>query len=329
MVAEPAQMILYAPMVWALNTVHVTGHLSNGTTTAVMVEAVTANGGVVASDKVNTTSNGSFTANLYLPDNGPANLAFKAYGGGTAASTGVFYFNAIPLVQGTPAVFSEVRVSAQQMGTDFPVWTPTWLPQSITSTPQSQPAYSANLAAKSFTYTADIFATPRAYPINDSALNTPTPIEIAQIGGQSFASAKAAEQQMMYGLQQTFAQTLPSGTLSLGNLSGVTYTTPTPAILWHEGKWTLVVQGPVPQVNRTEAQAIVRILNQVYLPPTNGLVFVQNTTSVNNTQSAVTEVSFIQGSDLYTVGTQTGQIYNALVMAASSHRHISGVHGIS
>ncbi len=315
--AEPAQMILYAPTVWAVNTVHVTGNLSNGTTaTSVTVEAVTANDEVVAANKVNTSANGSFAANLHLPDYGPANLFFKAYGGGTAASTGVFYFNAIPLVQGAPAVFNEVHIGAQQMGTNFPVWTPTWLPQAITSTPQSQPAYSANLAAKSFTYTADIFATTRAYPINDSALNTTASTEIAQISGQSFANAKAAEQQMMYGLQQTFAQALPSGTLSLGNLSGVTYNSPTPAILWHEGKWTLVVQGPVPQVNQTEAQAIVRILNQVYLPPTHGLVFVQNTTSVNNTQSAVTEVSFIKGTDLYTVSTQAGQIYNALVMAA-------------
>lgn len=145
----------------------------------------------------------------------------------------------------------------------------------------------------------------------------PVPL-LAQISGVQFSTNEAAQKQMMYGVQQVLGGKLPASTVNLGSgLTGITYQgTQNETILWHEGDWTLGVYGPDTMLDLEQAKNVVNILNSVYLPPTNGLVWIQD---IGRSYGGVTgrqvSVSFVEGSDLYSVSSQG--IYNALVIASS------------
>lgn len=321
------QLVLYAPVVWAENTVRVSGHLQGGAG-PVSVWARLSNGSYLTKVDAQTASNGSFYANLYLPSiKGQVNVEFGASYPG-AESAGVWrYFNGLESQGSGLAVMQQTSQAITAMGANFPVLLPTWLPQQLTTKAQGDPYYSTTVAAKSFTYNVQIFQSSQPFPVNSSALNSTSSQELATVNGYEFSSSGKALQQLMYQPNQSLpSAAMQTGTVLLGgNLYGTLYqnkVTPSTGsswtmytVMWHEGDWLLVTRGRNLQQNMQEAKQIVQTLNTVYLPPTNGVVWVRNiangTSSVPNT-----DVSFVKGTNEYVLTSQTS-IYNPLVLASS------------
>lgn len=325
-----SHVILYPPTVYALNTVRVSGRMegSGGNRDrAVTVSAkFTGTNETIVSTQVMAQANGQFAADLKLPvhgNGGPWLLSFTASSstGGTAGVTR--YFTTLD-TSSSPTqltVMASARTEAEGQGADFPVQLPTWLPQSVTTTPPEFPAYSMTMAAKSFTYNAQIIQTTKSFPINSQAMFQASPtFSFATISGQQFTSASAAEAQLMWHSKQSLP---PASTANHvvhlgGNLNAIVYADTWHTVIWHEGDWLLVTRGPSEAQNVTEAEQITQILNGVYLPPTHGVVWVRNISDGTNTPAvANTDVSYVIGQNLYDVNTQNDEVYDALVMAAS------------
>ncbi len=313
------QVILDAPTIWALNTVHVTGRVQHPVgANKVTLWMDLSSGYTVSKISVAIGTDGSFQTNFLLNGGGPETYTFYASypSGGTVSVQRTI--SVLPQSGNWPTPLTAARNQAKQMGATLPILEPTWLPQTISFGMISKPYYSLYVAAKSFTYNESIYLTKIPYGINQAKLNlNPVPL-LAQISGVQFSTNEAAQKQMMYGVQQVLGGKLPASTVNLGSgLTGITYQgTQNETILWHEGDWTLGVCGPDTMLDPEQAKNVVNILNSVYLPPTNGLVWIQDIGgSYGGVMGRQVSVSFVEGSDLYSVSSQG--IYNALVIASS------------
>lgn len=325
-VASP-HLVIYTPVVWAENAIRVSGQLQ-GATGNVTVWARLGSGTLLSQVTTATGQDGAFHANLKINGyEGPLQIQFGASYPGAQSAAVTRNFNAIKLVGSTPSSMQATRHTITSLGTNFPVLLPTWLPQQLTTESPAHPFYSTTVAAKSFTYNVQLFATQKAFPVNSQWINQYGNPELAGINGHAFSSSAQALQQLMYQPNQALpSAAAQTGTVHLGgNLYGTTYQSQEAAqtsspwtiytVMWHEGDWLLVTRGANLQQDITEAKQMVQTLDTVYLPPTRGVVWVRNISS-GSTTSANTQVAFVEGSDEYTVTSQNS-IYDPLVLASS------------
>ena len=326
------RLVLFNPVVWAQNTVAVSGRLSglNGVQPGpVTVWARLSDGTQIAQAQVSVSASGDFRTNLAIQHyNSPLLISFGASYPGAQSQAVQRYFNAMDVTAGSPAPVAQARNAIKSVGANLPIWLPTWLPQQLSTTAPKYPSYSITAAAKSFTYNLQIFQTEKPFPVNSQAIyQTNSPL-LAAVQGVQFQTEQQAQTQLMYHANQSLpTASLQAGTVGLGgNLYGTTYSDQWHTVIWHEGDWLLVVRGGSAQQNVSEAKEIVQTLNSVYLPPTPGVVWVRNISDGSATSGAPnTTVSFIEGKTEYSVSTHPSQsnpsnsqsIYNALVLASS------------
>ncbi|MCI0183954.1 hypothetical protein [Sulfoacidibacillus ferrooxidans] len=321
-----AQVILYTPMMWAVNTVRVSGRVIDPTSNKqVTIWTDISSGYPVAKAVATLSADGRFHADFHLTGAGPQTFTFHAsYQNGQNASL-QRTINVLPMSTNWPTPLVAARNQARQMGTTFPIWEPTWLPQTISRRNSiKNPYISVFVAAKSFTYTDSIFETNIPYEINEPELNSIAAPLLADVGGTHFASNHAARQQMMYGVHQVLANQIPTGTIHLEtNLNGIIYQgKQKQTIVWHEGDWTLGVRGPDSKLNVEQAKEVTNILNSIYLPPTHGLVWIRNLANTHGTVvTTQIEISFAEDSNLFSITSQ-GNLYDALVMASSMKEYL-------
>lgn len=313
-------VILYNPAISKLNTVHIEGRvegIAHPTGEVTLLAEYADIGQRISEIHVHMAHDGEFSGNLQVTS---GKVTFVASYPGASSAGVTRYFNAIGIVGSWPNALAKARTTAHSMGAALPVKMPTWLPQQLGASEIHDPFYSTTVAAKSFTYTTQIFQTEKPFPVNDQqAINTPLNREVADVSGSDNASASKAYQQLMWHASQVLP-TLSSDHASkvyLGSgLYGTSYADKWHTVTWHEGKWLLVERGPSATQNMSEAKHIVSILDKVYLPPTNGVVWVRNINDGSGPATPYADVSYQVGQDIYSVDTR-GAIYDALVMTAS------------
>lgn len=316
----PHNVILYTPTISRLNTVHVEGRvegIAHPTGEVTLLAKYADIGQHISESHVHVGPNGEFSGNLTVTS---GKVTFVASYPGASSAGVTRYFNAINIVGNWPSALTKARTTAQSMGTTFPVKMPTWLPQQLGSTKIHDPFYSTTVAAKSFTYTTQIFQTEKPFPVNDQqAINTPLNHDLVDVSGTRNVSTTKAHQQLMWhasqvlpSLSSTRASKVPLGS----GLYGMSYADKWHTVTWQEGKWLLVARGPYATQNISEAMHIVSILDKVYLPPTNGVVWVRNINDGSGPATPYVAVSYQLGKNIYEVNT-IGTIYDALVMTAS------------
>lgn len=320
--AQSPHVILYSPTVWALNTVRVSGRVfgRSGSDKVTVLAKYQGTGQIVAEAHVFLADDGTFAATLPISaTDGPLLLTFEATYPGASAAGVTRYFSTVAMDGTTPAVMSDTRQTIDQMGANFPVWLPTWLPQTLTASQTTMPGYSTTVAAKSFNYIVQVFHTEKRFPVNNPAIRQTPDQELANVDGTHFQSAAAARKQLM----RQANQSLPNASMSstsvnlIGHLDATVYADTWHSVVWHEGEWLMVVRGPSAQQNISEAKHAAQILNSVYLPPTHGVLWIRNISAGSNpTGTPHTAVSFVEGNNLYDVWSQ-GSIYTPLVLASS------------
>lgn len=100
-----------------------------------------------------------------------------------------------------------------------------------------------------------------------------------------------------------------------GTLYATEYSDTWNSVVWHEGDWLLVVRGPSGQQNVNDAKTVAETLNSVYLPPTNGVVWIRNISDGSGPASPSTQVLFVENTNMYQISAQ-GQIYNPIVLTS-------------
>ncbi|QSO52514.1 hypothetical protein JZ785_00690 [Alicyclobacillus curvatus] len=318
---EPVHVVLYNPTIWSVDTVHVSGRVfgSSASHRVTVLAKNSTTGELVSSWQVTVSPDGQFSANLPIAaSTTPLELTFEAtYPGATSAAI-TRYLTEIPMYGSHPVVMENTQKAVLSMGADFPIYLPTWLPQTISTTAPSLPSYSTTVAAKSFNYYVEIFQTEQPYAVNAATIQQTSNNQLATVQGTQFQSAQAADDELMH----QASQVLPNASVSsqavwlTGNLYATRYSDMWNTVVWHEGDWLLVVRGPSAKQNVDEAKAIAEALNTVYLPPTRGVVWIRNISDGSGPANPNTSVSFVEGANLYQVWSQ-GQIYNPLVLAAS------------
>lgn len=315
-------VILYPPSVAALNTVHISGSILNDDARVQSVSVLAEPYGsrrVIAQGQVPIAQDGRFSANLLIPaGSGVERLVFVATAPGAQSAGIARYFNPQPMRRQTLALMTATRQTIGQMGADFPIYLPAWLPQTLSVSKPSLGAYSTALAAKSFNYQVQIFQTAKPFAVNSPSMRQNPNRELATVGGTRFANAAQASQHLT--LQSREA--LPSASAATravplaGRLSAFVFADRWHSVVWHEGKWLLVVRGPDSSQNLQEARITANILQRVSLPPAPGVVWIRNIAGGNGPAVPNVTVSFVQGRDLYDVWTE-GSLYDPLVLAAA------------
>ena len=201
-----------------------------------------------------------------------------------------------------------------QARTHQPLGAPTWIPSaSMASGQYISPT--TNLSAQGWAILLHL--THHPYGVNNPAINQSPDTQIwVSWGLNVMTTGQLATNRL--GLLEAYSQMGPShppvtqGTpqpVSLGTgINGSLYGNGT--VVWHEGDWTLIVQGT--GTNGTsdvaEAKTLVAYLHTAYLPPYSGLVDVlQNTASVD----------WLQGSSLFSMMGGQEPALDVLHMAVS------------
>lgn len=321
-ISQPSHILLDAPTVYALNTIHVAGQVQNphsAQTIRVWAEN-SATKQLITAQNVSLSEQGQFFANLTLPSrNASFKINFGASYPNTSSVSVTRYFNSVQTNGSQLQIMDDDGQVARTMGTNFPILLPSWVPQQLSSVPLPDPSYSLTLAAKSFTYQTQIFQTTEPFPINSQAIyQSSQPTTLATVNGQKFNNSSQAMAELMnQANQQIPSSTSPYQIIPIGgNLDAVVYDDQWHTVVWHEGDWMLVTRGPSQSQNIAEAKRIVYILNTVSLPPTHGVVWVRNINDGTGPALPNTLVSYVEGSRLYHVAAEN-HIYMPLIMTTS------------
>ncbi len=183
-----------------------------------------------------------------------------------------------------------------QARTHQPLGAPTWIPSA--STPQGQyVSPTANLSAQG--WAIFLHLTNHPYEVNNPAINqSPDTQNWVSWGLNVMTPSQLATHRL--GLLEAYSemgpshppvttgtpQPVPLGTGITGSLYG------NGTVIWHEGDWTLMVQGTGGASDVAGAKTLVAYLHTASLPPYPGLVdVVQNTASVD----------WLTGSSLFSI----------------------------
>lgn len=163
---------------------------------------------------------------------------------------------------------------------------PTWLP----GMPSSTGAYLAATASATTTdWAVSLHGTAHPFGVNNPAIAAAASTHPwVSFGTQALSTSQRTTSPLS--LLEAYSQMGPShpavtaGTpkpVALGDgITGTVYGNGT--VLWHEGDWTMVVQGTSGSADVSAAKPLVAYLHTAYLPPHPGLVDVfQNTASVD------------------------------------------------
>jgi len=196
-------VILYNPAISKLNTVHIEGRvegIAHPTGKVTLLAEYADIGQRISEIHVHMAHDGEFSGNLQVKF---GRVTFVASYPGASSAGVTRYFNAIGIVGSWPNALAKARTTAHSMGAALPVKMPTCLPQQLGASEIHDPFYSTTVAAKSFTYTTQIFQTEKPFPVNDQqAINTPLNREVADVSGSDNASASKAYQQLMWHASQ-------------------------------------------------------------------------------------------------------------------------------
>ena len=220
---------------------------------------------------------------------------------------------------GTASPYTAVITQALQWlqaRTHQPLGAPTWIPSaSMVSGQYVSPT--TNLSAQG--WAIFLHLTNHPYGVNNPAINqSPDTQNWVSWGLNVMTPGQLATNRL--GLLEAYSQMGPShppvitGTsqpVSLGTgITGALYGNGT--VVWHEGDWTLTVQGTGTNgaSDVAEAKTLVAYLHTAFLPPYSGLVDV-----VHNTAS----VDWLEGSSLYSIMGAQEPAVDVLHMAVSWH----------
>lgn len=303
-------LALYAPEM-AADVLTVSGHVSHvqDSVERAAVYVYDSSGTELASAYAQVSVLGAFAARLRLNASGSHGGSQQLYIGasypGAVAQGLLDYATLIPMDGAFSKVFTQAAASVAKRAT-LPLQVPTWIPQPVTVAAPKLPYLAVSGADKSFTYSLDVRRTPRPYAYGSRAIETDANPVFAQIQGVRFQDAAAAATR----LRHHFDQILPAlpaapGAIALGRgLTGLAYGDRWHTIIWHEGLWTLVVRGPDGTQNLQNAHEIVRVLDHVRLPPTDGVVWVRHIAMQNAVTGSAIEIDagYRLGRAVYTVG---------------------------
>ncbi len=220
---------------------------------------------------------------------------------------------------GTSSPYTAVVTQALhwlQARTPQPLGAPRWIPR-VSDARGQYVSPTTNVSAQG--WAIFLHLTPRPYEVNNPAINqSPHTQNWVSWGLNVMTPSQLKTHQL--GLLEAYGQMGPShppattGTaqsVSLGTgITGSLYGNGT--VVWHEGDWTLMVQGTgtngTPDI--TEAKTLVAYLHTAYLPPYPGFVDVyQNTASVD----------WLKGRLLFSIMGGHEPALDVLHMAASWH----------
>lgn len=303
-------LILYAPKSVSDNLFLVSGHVSHiqNLTQRASVYIYDQSGRVLTSSHPDVSSQGIFKT--YLPIKASNDGIQRLYIGVSypgAVSQGLLEYTNLISLRGSFPDFIYQAAQNISKGTTFPLQLPTWVPQSLTPTVTPQSCISIVGAQKSFTYSLQLLLTPKPYEYNAGNIESDGNPSLANIQGVHFSDHQSALKQLTFHLNQvnpTLTNTFQ--TINLGSsLTGKQYTDKYNTIEWQEGKWTMVVRGPDMKQNVLDAKEIVRNLDEYYLPPTDGVIWLRNISVGNSKTGEVISftVNYVYGNNLYTVST--------------------------
>jgi len=321
--SPPPKLTLNSPEVSALDTVTLSGQvLDMRAGETVTLSATDAQGNRINEASVPVQSDGRYNGQISLASAavGSDEFTFQAKPStGTTATDSVSAKGYVNVFSITAKSLTNI-VTAQTWlnkisGFRMPV--PTWWPQTVSPDANSTPYLAVTTFGTKSQKAMQVFQTDSPYGLNDVHISQ-TGNLIANVVGSQATSVAAAEQLMNAGMDDLTGATGKSVALNTAGSTAILYNTAANDVVWHEGDWTLEVQGPDVKQNIQQAKQVGQALRDYSLPKYEGRVLIQNI-STSSTTSAIetnTIVTYREGYVDYQISTQ-GEMITAVHLAAT------------